>query len=349
MVSGLARFMDRSRFDIHVCFLYGEAGPIAGELAEVGVPVHMLGLRSSRDVLKMGRLRALLRRLEPDLVHDHDLLLWPAPFLSRSRARHIGHLHVMHKPSLSVKRLGFKALIRPRVHRWVAVSEAVRGAALRALGIRPEQCDVVSNGIDPEWYGQLPDREQARRQFGLEPGLPVAGFVGRLDCGTKGPEEFLEIVSRLPKEWHGLLVGGGGLIDNLGQLSQSLGLDGRVTFAGLLGDVRPAYAAFDYLLVLSKVEPFGLVAIEGLAAGKPVLAFDCPGGMREVLEGTGAVIVTDRDVGGMAEELLALHSDPSRAQQIASKGRERVLSRFTVQQQANEMGLIYERELGHAT
>jgi glycosyltransferase involved in cell wall biosynthesis len=127
------------------------------------------------------------------------------------------------------------------------------------------------------------------------------------------------------------------------QLPQELGVEQIVEFAGFCKDVNLALGNLDLVVHAStKGEPFGQVIIEGMAAGKPVVATN-GGGVPEIVEdGETGLLVPMGDATAMAEAICQILETPERARAMGRKGRERVAAHFTMDQTARRVEAVYE-------
>jgi glycosyltransferase involved in cell wall biosynthesis len=178
---------------------------------------------------------------------------------------------------------------------------------------------VAYPGIDlDELAGS--DVSQARRQveeFGIPPVAPVVGLVGRLQR-WKGIDV---LVSALPgviqahPEAHLVVVGGDhalepGYGDSLVALAEELGIADRVHLVGYQRDARSWMAAFDVAVHASDVEPFGLVVLEAMALGKPLIA-GAKGGPAEIIrDGVEGFLVPYGDSAGLSRRIVDYLDDP---------------------------------------
>jgi glycosyltransferase involved in cell wall biosynthesis len=130
------------------------------------------------------------------------------------------------------------------------------------------------------------------------------------------------------------------------QLPAKLGIEEDVEFAGFCADVNRAIAGLDLVVHAStKGEPFGQVIIEGMAAGKPVVATD-GGGVPEIVEdGKTGILVPMENAEAMAAAICGILSDPWMAAEMGRRGRERVKQRFTLERTARGVEQVYERAL----
>jgi glycosyltransferase involved in cell wall biosynthesis len=153
-------------------------------------------------------------------------------------------------------------------------------------------------------------------------------YLGRLESGPKGLDllltAFADLVERHPDARLTIAGDGPGRAD-LEALATSLGVGDRVAFVGRVeGDAKWRLLDRSTILVVpSRYESFGLVALEALAAGTPVVAFDIPS-MREILTDGSGALVPSFDTPRLTAELAALLDDPDRRAAMVEAGRVRV-------------------------
>ena len=134
---------------------------------------------------------------------------------------------------------------------------------------------------------------------------------------------------------------------SLHRMACDLGLTEQVSFLGFREDVPSLLAEADVVVHASTLgEPFGQVVIEGMAAGKPVIATDGGALPEIVLPGETGLLVPMGDAPAMAEAMAALLSDPDRAAAMGAAGRQRVRERFTIAHTVRKLESIYEHLLG---
>jgi glycosyltransferase involved in cell wall biosynthesis len=186
----------------------------------------------------------------------------------------------------------FAHLFRQRLA-LLGVSKAVRDDLRAALPAWPQtRIETLYNRIDIEAVqaGQLP-REQARAALGLPADAWIVGNVGRLHPDKDQAtliRAFAHALPRLPSGSLLAILGSGRLEADLKTLAQELRVEKSVRFLGQVPNARRYFKAFDVFALSSDREPFGMVLLEALAAGLPVICSNCGGG-REVVEGIGAL------------------------------------------------------------
>lgn len=184
----------------------------------------------------------------------------------------------------------FANLFRKRLS-LLGVSDSVRDDMRKSLPAWPaERIETLYNRIDVEQLqGSQFSAEDARVELGLSPSAWIVGNVGRLhpdkDQATllRG---FALALPSLPENSQLVILGKGRLEESLKELARELGIGANVMFLGQVADARRYFKAFDVFALSSDHEPFGMVLLEAMVAGVPVVATSC-GGAREVVEDVG--------------------------------------------------------------
>jgi glycosyltransferase involved in cell wall biosynthesis len=191
----------------------------------------------------------------------------------------------------------------------LGVSNAVRDEMRARLPHWPhEQIETLYNRIDVDTVqAELISKKEAREFLGLPADAWVVGNVGRLhhdkDQATliRG---FAKALPQLPGNSLLLIMGSGPLELALKNLAAELGVVDKVRFAGQVPNGRRYFRAFDVFALTSDHEPFGMVLLEAMAAGLPIICSDCGGGA-EVVNATGELF-TFGDASILAEKLAAI-------------------------------------------
>ncbi len=245
----------------------------------------------------------------------------------------------------------FEAVDRPLlrfVNYFVYMSRAleahVRARWPNAVG------SVIYDGLELAEYLRPYDVAEVRAEFGLSPGDFVVGNVGRL-VGWKGQDTFIhalaEIGDRAPN-LKALIVGKPdrgkeSYLEELKALTEACGLEQRVVFTGFRLDVPRLLAAMDVVVhSSSRPEPFGIVVIEGMAAGKPMIATRAGGPLDSIDDGVDGLLVPLRDPKAMAQAILSLYEDREKASRLGASARRKALKRFTVQRFAAEIQGVFD-------
>ncbi|WP_122614073.1 glycosyltransferase [Pseudomonas viridiflava] len=226
----------------------------------------------------------------------------------------------------------FANLFRKRLS-LLGVSDSVRDDMRKSLPAWPaERIETLYNRIDVEQLqGSQFSAEDARVELGLSPSVWIVGNVGRLhpdkDQATllRG---FALALPSLPENSQLVILGKGRLEESLKELARELGIGANVMFMGQVADARRYFKAFDVFALSSDHEPFGMVLLEAMVAGVPVVATSC-GGAREVVEDVGLLFPLG-DEQRLAQGLMHMAGlDADQRQDCAERMLLRLRERFS--------------------
>jgi glycosyltransferase involved in cell wall biosynthesis len=292
------------------------------------------------------RLGRIIRQENAALVHTNSLyVLYGAWAAVIARRPHIWHVREIPE---GVPRLVLALMAVLTSKRVIAMSKAV-------ASIFPSLRRVVAvpDGIDLNEFHPYISGIGVRSELQIASDRPLVTFVGRLDP-WKGVDIFLKAAARVTevrKDVEFLVCGGE--LPGYERYAESLrsiasGIGGRVHLAGWRycpSDIPEVMAASDILVHTSvKPEPFGLVLLEAMATGRPVIAAE-GGGVGEVVGADTAVLVPPGEPDRLAEAILALLSDECRRKQMGRAGRLRAEAMFDISNYARHIESLYDRVL----
>jgi len=204
---------------------------------------------------------------------------------------------------------------------------------------------VVHNGVDIHHFATLPDKHKAREHLNLPEDVLTGVFLGRLEP-IKNLANLIKAVALARREGVDmfLLVGGPDFGDrqSLEALTAHLKLEDRIRYLGYVDPEtrKTLLAASDFLALPSFTESFGLAAVEGMAAGLPVLVSDGVGISREVkLDQAG--VVTKKAAESIAAGLVQLASQSEGRQAMGLKARQAAASRYDIKVTARKVERAY--------
>ena len=173
-------------------------------------------------------------------------------------------------------------------------------------------------------------------------GNKVVGIVGRL-VEQKGIDDFIEIAARIQerqKDCSFIVVGDGPLRVELEKMAQERKVP--IKFTGDRQDLPELLPVFDIFIFTSRWEPFGIIILESLASGVPVVGFAVDG-MRAIIEkGGGGILVQNRDHAKVAEAACSLLNDQRRRDEVARQGYENVQKNFEVKENIKALEEEYQ-------
>lgn len=317
-----------------------------------GVPVERIVIRRHLDPGLWRRLTAHLRQARPDLVHTHLIHadLYGIPAARRAGVR--GVISSRHNDDRFRRWLPFRVLSRwlwRQADAGIAISEAIRRFAIAVEGVSPDKIHTVHYGLDPATLQAPPDaRARLRAELGLPPGALLAGSVCRL-IAQKGLDNALDAFGQVAAECpaaHYVVAGDGSLRGALEAQAARLGLADRAHFLGWRADAPAVLAALDVLLAPSRWEGFGLVFLEAMALGVPVISTRVSAIPEIVADGETGWLVPPGDPAAIARALRAALSDPDERRRRGEAGRARLESRFTVDAMVEHTLAVYRGVLG---
>ncbi|RAR60571.1 glycosyltransferase involved in cell wall biosynthesis [Paraburkholderia unamae] len=343
-------------------------GPFRARLESLGVPVSLVCEASvsqiRKDTVRLNWLRALPGILRQVRAIARRARAFDILFLNTQKALVLGalgkplhrkkivwYLHdVMSREHFGLlQRFVVRWLVRYAVDHVVANSRASAQSLVALAHCAPDAVPVVHNGIDLGAFSgrQVSDVGALRRRLGLPEGVYLAGLFGRL-APWKGQHIALEALARLP-HLHLVLVGSAlfgeeAYVEALHEQAARLGVQDRVIFAGFHDDMPAWMMAMDVILHTStEPEPFGRVIVEGMAAGRPVIA-SAAGGVVEIVEhARNGWLVPPGDPAALAEAIETLRGAPALASALVLEARAEVAKRFSVEVYLDRMRTLLAR------
>lgn len=355
----LVRHMDRSLFDIQVAVFYGPESGNDGDLwSEMGglpdLTLHCLNKRRGAlgYLVALPRLLSLMHRVKPDVVHGYMDGNLPVLLLGRLLGKQVVWGIRRTSQDLSkMDRLSRRLLwVMARLSRFVDLiifnSEAGR-LNHAAMGMKAPRMEVVANGFDATRFQPDPSLGAAQRQaWGIPPGIPLIGIVGRLNP-VKDHPTFLRAAARVAQQWPSarfICVGSGSETYTafLVELAKTLGIEDRISFPGACENMPAAYNALSFLVLSSTDEGFPNVLGEAMACGVPCVTTRV--GDAQTLVGPWGITVEPGDARGIAEGLSTLLGEsPQELAMRAEGSRRRVCTTFSVEALARNTEQLLRR------
>ncbi|MCX6466999.1 MAG: glycosyltransferase family 4 protein [Pseudonocardiales bacterium] len=311
-------------------------------------PAH---LEFARDMvawtLAMGHamVRAALTRLDgwrPDVVHAHDwLVAHPAialadvlgvPLVATIHATEAGRYNGWLSSPVSRQVHSTEWWLARRADAVITCSAAMRAEVAELFDLDPEPIAVLHNGIAPGRWRVSRRRAAAARERHAPGAAPALLFVGRLEY-EKGCQDLIAALPRIRRAHPGtrLLVAGTGTgTQMLLDAARTHRVVRAVRFLGHLpdGELSALLAGADAVVVPSRYEPFGIVALEAAAAGAPLVASTAGGLGDIVVDGVSGASFPPGDPAALARAVGGVLADPAAARRRARTARTRLAAEF---------------------
>lgn len=298
-------------------------------------------------VLKCAKaVRRAIRDYKPDIVYCHSSF---AGGFGRLACICTG-VKVMYNPHgwafdmrcSRVKKLVYlllEKLLAKATDQFVLISNAEEISAIVHRIAPRRKMKVIFNGIDfGELRGKMADSHVSRAALGIPDDACVVGMVGRISQ-QKAPDIFIQMASKLEKSIdnaHFVIVGDGDQREEITALAHELGISDRLHITGWVDNPIAYTALFDYAVLLSRWEGFGLVIAEYMFARKPVVATAVDAIPDLVTNGVNGLLVPADDADAAAEAVGRLHSDRELREKIVENAYKKVVACYDVERVATE-------------
>jgi len=345
----LARMHDRQRYEPLLLFL-GD-GPQRLRMERLGIPCHVLTASRLRRLASSLRLikdmARLIRGQRVDLVHSTlanvHILAGLAAWMAGRPAVWFQH----GSPSAFIDRV---ANLVPA--RWVLANHEITARLQRRVFPYRRRVTAVPIGIDLDRYTPRMSGDAARQRFGLPPGVPVVGIVGRLQR-WKGHLDLVHaapaVLERFP-ETHFLVVGDTSFglepefKQELRDTIRAKGLEHAFTLLGEIEDVPACLTAMDIVVAPFQNDlPLGLVVLEGMAMSRAVITTNSGGRDRIVGHKRTGLLIPLQDPSALAHSIIQLVENPDERIGMGRAAAEHARRTFGFDQTARTVEAIYDR------
>jgi glycosyltransferase involved in cell wall biosynthesis len=288
-----------------------------------------------------------LRKARADVIvlHEPHPIALVADFLARPS----GRLFVWFHSEVVRPAWRYRTMYRPflrrvldRAERIIVASPPMAEHAEQLAGHR-DKCTVIPYGIDAARFACTPGMAARAAEIRRHHGAPLVLFVGRM-VPYKGVDVLLRALQGT--DLRAVLVGDGPLRTSLEQQAAAIGLGDRVTFAREVQheELVALYNACSLFVLpsVTRAEAFGMVQLEAMACGKPVVCTDLPSGVPWVnRHGETGLVVPPGDADALRSAIQRIVGDPSLAASMGAMGRQRVATEFTIERMIGRLLTLY--------
>ncbi len=227
-------------------------------------------------------------------------------------------------------------------------SNYMKNEVQRLFGLPFEKINVIPNGINQNIYNGIERNYEFRRKYARD-NEKIIMCAGRL-VYEKGFQYLIDAAPKILYRYHDakfIIAGKGGMLNELKAKANYLGISDKVYFTGQLSpkELYTMYRCADIAVFPSTYEPFGLVAIEGMFAGTPIVVSDI-GGLNEIVEhGVTGMKSYAGNPNSIADSILALLFDYQLAYNIAKNGKAKVKETYNWTKIAQDTHFIYQKSI----
>ncbi len=360
---GLATALTNLGHEVHIFTLDFPGTPDSEEVkgvkvhrarSEVGHPNFLTWVLLFNHFIEK-QLADISQTVNFDVIHVHDWLATPSSialkhslrkpmvFTAHSTENGRSGLHIPDSFTID----GIEWWATYEANRIIVTSDSMKGEVCGHFHVSDQKVDVIPNAVDISKYEVPVDRWAVRARFGIQPNEKLVICVGRL-VPQKGVEYLLQavpLVSRHRQDVKFIIVGDGWYRDHLQWVANSTGQGWRIRFTGFIPDqdLIGLTKSADVLVVPSVYEPFGIVALEGMAAEVPLVVSQV-GGLKEFVEHerTG-VHVYPRNPESIAWGIERVLADPGYARWLVQNAKEAVKKTYSWYAIAKRTMSVYEK------
>ena len=224
----------------------------------------------------------------------------------------------------------------------------MKGELQRLFGLPFEKINVVPNGVNLLLYSGVERDYEFRRRYAMD-NEKIILFVGRL-VYEKGVQHLIAAMPKILNGYHDaklVIAGKGGMMDELKQEANALGLGDKVYFTGYINgkDVPKLYKAADIAVFPSTYEPFGIVALEAMLSERPIVVSDI-GGLNEIVQHReNGMKCYAGNANSIADSILELLYNPELCANITKKAKAKVRNEYNWNKIAQDTHFIYQKAI----
>ena len=293
-------------------------------------------------LLSFSKVARELKSFDPDIIHIHDIFLGLEGVLwgQIMKVPVIGTIHQLpwfvnsYLPEVpALKQLAEDSIwsctgwMNKHCDTLIVPTLTIAQTIHSEVGFKPV---AISNGVDLSHFTPEPsnpnEKKKLCRKYNLDPNQPIILHVGRLDV-DKNVEKVIEATAKTMQanDAQLLVVGDGECKKSLQKQAKQLGIRKKCHFPGFIStneDLPGIYRLANVFVTASEIETQGLVLLEALASGLPIVAVDATCVPELVKDSINGFLVQSNDVGAFADSLTRLICNPARARQMGQRGRE---------------------------
>ena len=292
-----------------------------------------------------------------DVIHAHDWLVayaaktikssYNIPLVSTIHAHEAGRNNGIHDETQRYIN-DTEWLLTYESSEVIVNSNFMKGELQRIFNLPFDKINVIPNGINTTAFNGVEKDYEFRRNYAMD-NEKIILFMGRL-VNEKGVQHLIDAMPKVLEYYHDaklVIAGKGGMLDELKRKVSYLGIENKVCFAGYLNSrqVAKMYKCADIAVFPSTYEPFGVVALEAMLAGIPVVASDI-GGLNETVEHeiTGMKSYAG-NANSIADSIITLLYNPELCDRIVKNAKAKVKNEYNWVKRAQDTHFVYQKAI----
>ncbi|MDD4062433.1 MAG: glycosyltransferase [Candidatus Pacebacteria bacterium] len=312
---------NKDNVNVELLLLSDKGNVFDKSLIENNIKINVVPIRSLRNPLNIFYIRQYIVNGGYDIVHVH---LFPSLYWTSLASKIIFNnkpKFVFTEHSTRNRRMDnflFKFIekfIYSSFDKIILISEEIKENIVNWLNIKNKVL-IIENGINLERFISAEPYCKNQIMDSLKESDRLVCMVGRFSP-AKDQLTIIRAIKSLPNNIHLLLIGEGELMQKNKDLAKELGVSDRVHFLGFRNDIERIFKTSDIIVLSSNWEGFGLVAVEGMATNKPVIASDVPG-LRDVVDEAGLLFKKgdDKELAKIIQKLLSNNLEYERVSKL---------------------------------
>lgn len=339
MVENLSLELIKQGCTVKVVSLYSEVTPVSERLKANGVEVNYLNKKSGLDIGVIGRLRRIILKYKPDVIHTHSYALKYA-IVAKTGLHCQPLVHTIHnladKETTKSNLILEKILFQKRDAVPVAISPLIKRSIMEYYNLASDYVPMIFNGIDVEKY-------EPKTEYSFMNDEIRIIHIGRFQ-EQKNHEMIIEAMSMLAAQYPKVklyLFGEGPLKNEIQELVIREKLNGNVIFAGMTRSPDIELKRSDLFILPSKWEGMPITLIEAMACALPIVATPV-GGVPDMVQDQNSALLVKNCAQSLADGIERLIKDESLRKKLGKNARKNVIS-FSSREMGKEYLNLYEK------
>lgn len=347
----LLKYLDKEKFEnILVCSQNFREEDYR-DLADSFEQVEMTRAIGGSDLKAIKRVRALIKKYNPDIVYAHSskagAIARVADIGLKNYCVYNPHGWAFNIRCSAKKKTMYTAIEKvaaPFCDKILCISDAEKQSALKKRICKEDKLQVIFNGVDIETYESSEHGKVKRADLNIPEDAFVVGMVGRISP-QKAPDVFVKMAKivrdKIPNA-HFIIVGNGNQEAEVRKYAEDNGFSDRLHITGWVDDSMSYVELFDIACLLSRWEGFGLALPEYMMAGKPIVASKVDAIPNIIRDGKNGLLVEVDDDIGASKAVLRIYREDELRNRLVAQGMEDVHKKFNARRVSEEHEMLFE-------